>query len=224
MDFGDRLELLPFLLGMLIVTGCVHEAAHAWAAWRCGDRREEIARRKTPFTPRHLSVWFTLLIPTGMILLLGWPWGSARRLHWRSEIGDGRSALVALAGPTGNLVVAAMGLLAIAAFVHAGEVTPSLLYDRYYAHALLAVGFSLFLGAVELLPVPPLDGSKIAALLLPRRWRSSYHALALPGSIALLIAFLVLVFAYPEAFAAGAQRLTDGLHRATLTIIDWIEP
>lgn len=227
MEFKYKLEMLPWLFGMLVVTSCVHEAGHAWAAWRSGHQSAEIKRRRNPVSPSHISLLFTLILPAVMILLTGIAFGGAVPVRVRMDIGAGRMALVALAGPIANFLVALVALLGVAGLVHAGWMDPYLMVmgtPTHYSYALFAVAFSVFLGVFNLLPIPPLDGSRVVAVLLPERARDFWvRRLTIPGVLFLLVGFISLYVFYEEEMIAGQQWVITNLDGACRSILEWIE-
>jgi Zn-dependent protease len=226
-EFKYKLEMLPWLMGMLVITSCVHEAGHAWAAWRCGDQNDYIDRRRNPLSPSHISLIFTLLLPAIMILALGFMVGGAKPVQVRMSVGPGRMALVALSGPAGNLLVALVALLGLAAAVHLEWLEPYLsVYaaPTPYFFALFAVAFSVFLGVLNLIPIPPLDGSRVVAAALPERARDFYYRrLTIPGILVLLVGFICLVVFYPEEMSRGTMWVIGKLDTACKAILEWIE-
>ncbi|MEZ6196332.1 MAG: site-2 protease family protein [Planctomycetota bacterium] len=227
MEFKYKLEMLPWLIGMLVVTSCVHEAGHAWIAWRSGDRSDYIATRKNPFSFRHVSWLFTLLVPIVMLLSVGFMLGGARPVQVRMAVGPGRMALVALAGPIGNFMVAAMALVGLAGAVHLGWVDPWISgfgTPTPYFYGLYAVAFSVFLGLLNLIPVPPLDGSRVVAAAMPESWRDFYYrTLTIPGIILLLVVFLGMAFLYPEELGAVTMKVIGRLDLWCRAIQEWLE-
>ena len=225
-DWKSRLELLPWLLAMLVVTSCVHEAGHAWVAWRLGDRREDIRLRKNPFTHRHISWIFTLALP-GLLFLFGGPMlGGARPVFVRLAIGPRRMGLVALAGPVGNFLVGFTSIAVLGLLLHLGVIHPifgPFGQDKFYFGALYAITLSFVLGFLNLIPLPPFDGSRIVAVLLPERIRVLYYKLTIP----VLILFVVFAFG---AFKGAEEKVGTytfkvllWLHDQVLHFRDWIE-
>ena len=226
MQLEDKLRLLPWILGTLIITNCVHEAGHAWAAWRLGDRREYIEKRKVPWTWRHINMWFTLIIPTIMMLAAGFMMGGANPVRVRTAVGPARMALIALAGPVGNFFVGILSMGLAAGLVHADVVAPGLmppLADHMYVGLLYGVMLSFLLGIVNLIPIPPLDGSRIVAVFLPEKVRRVYYGLTVPFIILLAVLFLILVFTQEELLAEWTTALITWCHEWTLTLRDWIQ-
>ncbi len=169
------------LLWMLTVP---HEFAHAWVATRLGDDTPEREGRVTLHPLAHVDWVGTVLLP-GLTSLLGagfLGWGkpvntNPYRLRW----GLNGLAMVALAGPASNIVFAVV--LGVAALVTAGFAP--VLSD----FATRGVLLSLYLAIFNMLPVPPLDGSKL--LLAARVPAFVYNELARFGLLFLILAMSV---------------------------------
>lgn len=143
---------------LLIISITVHEFAHAKTAQKLGDPTAAIAGRVSLNPLRHLD-------PVGSLcmLLFGFGWGKPVPVAVLNFKNPKRgSALVALAGPVSNLIMACVwGFLL-------GALYPILPYGGY-VHELLVIAVQLncVLCVFNLLPITPLDGSRILALLLP---------------------------------------------------------
>lgn len=169
-----------FLISMLIALA-VHEWAHAFVAHRLGDPTAEQEGRLTVNPVAHLDP-----IGTVLFLLIGFGWGKPVPVdprYFRSPKRD--LALVSIAGPFSNLVLAFLAFGALMLFApEAMTTSPWALLESGSFNALGAVGVqickaSIFLNlglmAFNLLPVAPLDGSKIAAMFVPLRYEYQYH-------------------------------------------------
>lgn len=222
-DFSLRLQMLPFVLGMLVITSCVHEAGHAWAAWRLGDRRADIKKRTNPLSPSHISLVFTIILPTAMMLLAGLMLGGARPVQVRTALGPGRMALVAAAGPAGNLLVGGVSICLLAGLVHGGLLEASLMFDDFYVFALQAVMLNFVLAALNLIPIPPFDGSRIVAMFLPERLRQVYYGFSIPFIVLLAAVFLYFYFAHPEAMMEAYRGVLLDLHDGVLSLLGFVE-
>lgn len=177
-------------LSVVLVALSVHEWAHGAAALACGDTTARDAGRLTlnpvaHFDPIGLVLVPLLLAAAGSPVLFGWarpvPVDFARLRHPRSGM-----AIVAAAGPASNLVLAGAG----AAVLHwfgidgSGSLAASI--------AWLAVATNLALAMVNLLPLYPMDGGRIASAALPAR--SFGWLLANEGKMfAVTVAVLVLI-------------------------------
>jgi Zn-dependent protease len=155
--------ILPVLLAITL-----HEAAHGFVAWKLGD---DTAKRqgRVSFNPlRHVDLFGTILIPALLVLLrfpilFGWakpvPVSFARLRHPRRD-----AVLVAAAGPGINLALA----LAAALLLHIAPLFPEESRTWVERNLVNAVFINLVLGVFNALPLPPLDGSRVVASLLPQ--------------------------------------------------------
>lgn len=176
---ADPQTLLLRVLAILVAV-TVHEFAHAWAADRLGD--------PTPRTRGRLSLNPVVhLDPIGSLLLLlaGFGWAKPVEVNPR-YFPDPRTGMlvVAAAGPLANVAtVFLLGLVYQLGLVEPGTLPGSLLLTVIFINAVLAI--------FNLLPVPPLDGSKILSGLLPPAQALSYERLAQYGPLLLLVLILL---------------------------------
>ncbi len=152
-------RLLVILLGIPI-----HEWAHGWVAHMLGDETPELQGRLTLNPLTHLDP-----IGTIMILLTGFGWGRAARVnpYRMSKVKNPRvgMALSALAGPLSNIIQAMVFALPIRLGVL--SLLPAAQADRLAQVLIAVIGVNIGLAAFNLLPIPPLDGSRILAGVSP---------------------------------------------------------
>lgn len=176
---------VPALLGIIL-----HEVAHGWAAFRCGDPTARMLGRLTLNPLPHIDplglATFVLTSLTGFVF--GWakPVPVDPR-YFRHPARD--MMLVALAGPLTNfLLAAAFGLLLLATvtFLPPQEWRhmPTYMFALNAMQAGVIINFGL--GWLNLVPIPPLDGSKVAAYFLPRHWALRYLSVERYGFLILL--------------------------------------
>lgn len=178
--------LLTFVVSfaVLIYSVILHELAHGLVADRLGDPTARLSGRLTLNPLPHIDLFWTILLPL-MLMFTGGPiFGGAKPVPidpFNLKEGKKDVALVALAGPATNLLLAIIAALLIRTHIF----NP--------AEQILTIIFSLnvYLAVFNLLPLPPLDGSKVFALLLPDREAAAFMAL---GNIGILILFLLLAF------------------------------
>lgn len=180
------MELIFGLISLivLIFSAILHEVAHGFVAERFGDPTARLAGRLTLNPIKHIDPFMSILLPL-LLILSGSPvvFGAAKPVPIDPfNLKEGRKdvALVALSGPLTNILIAVL-----ASFLIKLSVSSAL-----YPLLLTIVQINLLLAIFNLLPIPPLDGSKVFALLLPQREASIYLSL---GSIGMIIIFFLLI-------------------------------
>lgn len=183
-----NLESGIIFLIILIPSVILHEVAHGWVADRLGDPTARLLGRLTLNPIPHIDPVMSIFLP--LILILGnFPiiFGAAKPVPVDPfNLRDGRRdmALVSLAGPLTNFLIAALAALII-------RFGASFISDPFVATILFRiVWLNLILGIFNLIPIPPLDGSKIFSLILSERQAASYLSIGNVGFI------LVLAFVY----------------------------
>jgi Zn-dependent protease len=192
---ADLLRRIVLNLVPMVLSLSVHEFAHALVADRLGDDTPRRQGRLTLSPLAHYDVFGTLIVPIvatvlgGSFAFIGWarpvefsPLALSRKLSMRQGI-----AVVAIAGPLSNLILA---LLSIAALAAIAQVDRQMLFAQdgrgglvYLLRAMFVINVGLCI--FNLLPLPPLDGSR----LLPRRL-DSVQAMLAPMSFLLLMLVL----------------------------------
>lgn len=171
---------------ILVFSAILHEIAHGWAAEKLGDPTARIAGRLTLNPIPHLDPIMSIAVPL-LLIFSGSPlvFGAAKPVPVNPlMLREGRKdiAIVALAGPLTNLALALIGALLLRIV---GPVSPELSSILF-----IVVRFNLALGFLNLIPVPPLDGSKFFSILMPERVAQQYFALAPFG---IFVLFLLLL-------------------------------
>jgi len=178
---------LPVLIAVTL-----HEAAHGFVAWRLGDPTAK-ARGRVSFNPlRHVDPFGTVLLPLLLFLshapfLLGYakpvPVNYRNLRHPRRD-----SALVALAGPATNIGLATLSAL----LVPAARIIPGAPGEWLVLNLVHSVLINLVLAVFNMLPLPPLDGGRVAVGLLPRSLAQPLARLERYGML-ILIGLLLLL-------------------------------
>lgn len=179
---------------VLIYSAILHEIAHGYVAYRLGDPTAKLKGRLTLDPRPHIDLFMSILLP--LILFLTSPiiFGGAKPVPVDPfNLKDGRKdlALVSLVGPLTNL------LLAIFASLLIHLLFPGLEFNQVLNSGILGyflgqiVFLNLLLAIFNLVPIPPLDGSKVFSLFLPPKTAATYMSM---GSIGMLILMLLLFF------------------------------
>lgn len=183
-------ELLLFIIPVLLFSIVLHEMAHGYAALFQGDPTARDMGRLTLNPLVHLDPLWSVAVPTLTMLVGGFFFGMAKPVMYNPRNLRNKKwgeAIVAIAGPAVNVAIAAIMLAAIYVTALVGA-TNELLYQSL----VIVMVMNLFLAVFNMIPVPPLDGSKILFALLParmhhvRRWMEQY-------SLFLVIILLVVI-------------------------------
>jgi Zn-dependent protease len=173
------LVVIPLLFSVII-----HEVAHGWVAYRMGDPTAKWSGRLTLNPLKHLDPIGTL-----MLFLAGFGWAKPVPVNF-NNISDRRKGLifVSSAGIVANILLAFLALL----FVRLFSTSPSgIAATLVYNVCPIVAGINITLAALNLIPIPPLDGSKILMGFVTKR--TQYFLLSLePYGFFIIIGFLVL--------------------------------
>lgn len=196
---------MELLLGVviLITSAIIHEIMHGYVADRLGDPTARQMGRLTLNPLPHIDPIMSVVVPL-VLVVMGSPiiFGAAKPVpvnpvNFREPKKD--FALVALAGPLTNFFIAVVAALLARVF---GAIP-----DVMFILSLIAF-YNLILGFINLIPIPPLDGSRVFSYLLPREISSVYNSIE-PYGI-----FLVLILL---SINIGGVHLGDTLSNLVFT-------
>jgi Zn-dependent protease len=204
-DYSFLAQRVMYLIP-LILSLTVHEFAHAWSAYKLGDTTAAEQGRLTLNPLVHIDLIGTFLLP-----LLGVPFGWAKPVpvnpvRFRRDVSMGRGMMItAAAGPLSNVVLAVVCAITLGLL---WRFTPDLLERQQAIGSLLFIGLKMnvALALFNMLPIPPLDGSRVVGGLIPDRYRDAWDRFARFGPI-LLLATLVV----GATFISGPIRFASAL-------------
>ena len=178
-------------LVILLFSAIIHEISHGFVAERLGDPTARLAGRLTLNPKKHIDPMMSIALPL-ILLISGSPIiiGAAKPVPVDLfNLRDGRKdlALVSLSGPLSNVVLAILASFIVKIIVN---IEPTELLSFLIFIFITIAKLNLLLAIFNLIPIPPLDGSKIFSLLLPEKLANAFLSL---GSIGIFIIFFLLL-------------------------------
>ena len=175
---------------------------HGFAAYRLGDPTAKRQGRLSLNPLKHIDPFGTVILPLCMMLMNGPVFGYAKPVPYNpSYFKDPKKGdvIVGLAGPAANLALAFVGAM-VAWILYAPAhtlVLESQLFNYFYLLFLpMFVLINLYLMFFNLLPIPPLDGSSIFAILLPPKYLPKYYQIQQYAFPVFMIAIVVLPYVF----------------------------
>ena len=196
-------QLIPQLIiymVVLLLAISAHEAAHAWMSYKFGDDTARLLGRVTLNPVAHTDPIGTLLIPIVMFIFghIGGPmasipligWGKptpVNPLRWRNK--DLANVMVSIAGILANIIIATIAfvILKVLIMTRMGEQLPDSLQEPIGLFLSYLLIMNVSLAVFNLLPFPPLDGSKVLDTFLPASMRPLMEILEQYGYIILMV-------------------------------------
>ncbi len=198
---GDTFSLLVSFFSRLFVIFCtmpIHEYAHALIATKLGDQTPRLSGRLTLNPMAHIS-------PLGaiMIFLCGFGYAKPVNVNPRNFKDPKKGmALTAIAGPISNLIMGFVCIFLATLVSYIGEISSLMIYAIYYFLTFAGV-VNVNLAVFNLLPIPPLDGSRILQLLIPAKYY--YKFLQYERYIVIIVFVLIMtgVLSTPLSFISN---------------------
>lgn len=192
MDHYTLIQKLILYLPPLLFAITMHETAHGWIANLLGDPTAKMLGRLSINPIKHIDPIGTVIVPTALYFLGGFVFGWAKPvpITWQNLKKPRRDTLlVAAAGPTANFLMAIIWA-AIARIALELDST-AIIYM-----GLFGIKINLVLCILNLIPIPPLDGSRVISSLLPPRIAYKYNRIEPYGFFILLALLATGVLSY----------------------------
>ncbi len=178
-----------FSVIVLIMSATIHEYMHGFAANQLGDPTAKNMGRLTLNPIKHLDLFGSVLLPLSL-LFIGSPFlfGWAKPVPYNpNNLRDRKygDAKVAIAGPLANLVVAILFAILFR------YLDPSTMFSYLISEIII---INLILMVFNLVPIPPLDGSKVLAVFLPTKWR--HKLFYMDDRLSMLLVFAFVFFGF----------------------------
>lgn len=184
----------PFVLAVIL-----HEVTHGWIAEKLGDPTARNAGRLTLNPLRHIDLYWTVIMPLLLYFTVGFVVGGAKPVpinpyNFKNPRRD--MAFSSLAGPGVNVLTAVLFAFVLRVVLPVlGSMVPAAIWEPVALPATLMLGsgvvISVALAVFNMIPIPPLDGSRIVYWLLPDKLAAAYYRLE-PFGFFILIALLSL--------------------------------
>jgi Zn-dependent protease len=182
-----------FIIIIVVMSIVIHEVSHGYAAYIQGDTTAERAGRLTLNPLSHLDFIGSFIVPLVTFLLVGIPFGWAKPVPFNPyNLRNQRwgEAIVAAAGPASNFLIAIFFAILIRIASANGAVG-----HAFVSVSALVVLINISLGLFNLVPIPPLDGSKLLFSIIPFHYNQQFRRAYERYSLIILVVF-IFAFSY----------------------------
>lgn len=202
---------------ILVFSAILHEIAHGYVAERFGDPTARLMGRLTLNPKNHIDPFMSIILPL-MLIISGSPiiFGGAKPVPVDPfNLRDGRKdiALVSLAGPATNMIIALVASLI--AWIFYPGMSLDLINNSSIVGFIIGtiIRLNVLLTIFNLIPIPPLDGSKVFSLLLPEKTANSYLSFGSIGTFVILFLLIVPI----GGFSLG--NIVFNLYSSVITLL-----
>lgn len=183
------LQILQIAVPVLFAI-TLHEVSHGWVALKCGDDTAQRQGRLTINPIKHIDPIGTVLVPALLFYLGGFIFGWAKPvpITWQNLRNPQRDvALVGVAGPFSNLLMT-LGWATLAKFIFLLDPSLSNTVSNYFVGmAKVGILINLVLMVLNMIPIPPLDGSRVVTAFISLKWAKLISEFEIYGFLILVI-------------------------------------
>lgn len=212
MDFEELLKLILIGAPTILISSTVHEYAHAWVAYKLGDFTAKSMGRLTLNPISHID-------PIGGLMIIL----SQFRFGWSKPVPVNENnfanpvtatALVAVAGPISNIILATIAAIIFRIFFASNAIELILQDSIIISFFIWFTSINLSLAFFNLLPIPPLDGSRIVRAIMPDSWRYNWERLEVYAPLFILLLIL--------PFSPFGNLILGGLQSILSAVFNWM--
>jgi Zn-dependent protease len=192
------------VIAFLVLSLALHEVAHGWVALQRGDTTARDLGRLSLNPLVHIDPMWTLVVPLVTYWTSGFIFGGAKPVpvnYYRLRHPLRDMALVAFAGPLTNLLLGVLFMVLMKVALSTGHYQETQLLPRVLEQVAF---FNVLLAVFNLIPIPPLDGSRVMAWLLPPGLRGTYVGLEQIGMV-IIVGLVLFVKPFKVFLWSGIQ-------------------
>lgn len=216
-DFLKNIDLLLIQAPVILLSLTVHEYFHGWTANKLGDPTAKMRGRLTLNPIAHLDILGTILM-----FIVGFGWAKPVPIDPRNFKDPKKDTiLVAIAGPLSNLAMALAAGLALRFMIPkmvSGEISSEGIYSVIVIILILTLVYGIALAVFNMIPIPPLDGSRVLYGILPDRYAYAYSRFE-PYGVFFLFALFIFgggIFKYLLVPLSYLSVMLSGYNYGTL--------
>lgn len=216
-DFLKNIDLLLIQAPVILLSLTVHEYFHGWTANKLGDPTAKMRGRLTLNPIAHLDILGTILM-----FIVGFGWAKPVPIDPRNFKDPKKDTiLVAIAGPLSNLAMALAAGLALRFMIPkmvSGEISSEGIYSVIVIILILTLVYGIALAVFNMIPIPPLDGSRVLYGILPDRYAYAYSRFE-PYGVFFLFALFIFgggIFKYLLVPLSYLSVMLSGYNYSTL--------